>query len=137
NRRKTLTPTLSRSTGIGRRRRRGRRGRMRAQPSRNLLKPNDRPRNVTAPSPPIEFPAPPQRVLVIKPSAIGDVVHALPALNLLRRRWPQARLSWLITPACAGILEGHPQVDELIPFQRNQFARFWRSPGALADIFGL
>ena len=92
---------------------------------------------MTAPPAPIEFPAPPRRILVIKPSAIGDVVHALPALNLLRRRWPAARLSWLITPACAGILEGHPQVDELIPFERSQLARFWRSPGTLADAFGL
>ena len=40
-------------------------------------------------SPPmIEFPSPPQRILLIKPSAIGDVVHALPILNLLRKRWP-------------------------------------------------
>src|SRR3954454_10095780 len=39
---------------------------------------------------PLEFPPPPRRVLLIKPSAIGDVVHTLPILALLRRRWPGA-----------------------------------------------
>ena len=38
---------------------------------------------------PLSFPAPPGRVLIIKPSAIGDVVHALPVLSQLRRRWPR------------------------------------------------
>ena len=38
----------------------------------------------------IDLPAPPQRILLIKPSAIGDVVHTLPVLNLLRRHWPAA-----------------------------------------------
>ena len=77
---------------------------------------------------PLSFPSPPERILIIKPSAIGDVVHALPVLNLLRKRWPAAKISWLITPACAGLLEGHPQLDELILFERKQFGHAWRSP---------
>src|SRR5689334_16516882 len=51
----------------------------------------------------VEFTSPPRRILIIKPSAIGDVVHALPVLNLLRGRWPEARISWLVTPACVGL----------------------------------
>ena len=77
---------------------------------------------------PIDLPSSPQRILLIKPSAIGDVVHALPVLNLLRRRWPGAHLSWLVTPACAGLLEGHPLIDEVILFERGRFARGWRDP---------
>ena len=73
------------------------------------------------------FDSPPRRILIVKPSAIGDVVHALPVLNLLRRRWPTSHISWLITPNCAGILEGHPQLDELIPFDRKLFAKSWKS----------
>jgi heptosyltransferase-1 len=70
---------------------------------------------------------PPGNVLIIKPSAIGDVVHGLPVLNLLRRRWPEARLSWLVTPACAGILDGHPMLHEVIHFDRRAYAKAWRS----------
>src|SRR5665213_2058472 len=83
--------------------------------------------------PPI-FRSPPKRILIIKPSAIGDVVHALPVLNLLRRRWPSAHISWLITPACAGLLDGHPQVDELIPFDRRLFGTGWRSLSTIRAI---
>jgi ADP-heptose:LPS heptosyltransferase len=39
----------------------------------------------------IDLPNPPQRILLIKPSAIGDVVHTLPVWNLLRRHWPARR----------------------------------------------
>ena len=73
-------------------------------------------------------------MLVIKPSAIGDVVHALPVLNLIRRRWPAAHVSWLVTPACAGLLDGHPQLDEVIRFDRKRFGHAWRNPAAAAAL---
>ena len=50
---------------------------------------------------PIALPSPPQRILIIKPSAIGDVVHTLPVLNLFRQKWPDAHIAWLVTPACS------------------------------------
>ena len=84
---------------------------------------------------PIELPSPPRRILLIKPSAIGDVVHALPVLSLLRRKWPDAHIAWLLTPACANLLEGHPLLDEVILFQRRQLGRPWRRPGATAGLF--
>jgi lipopolysaccharide heptosyltransferase I len=80
------------------------------------------------------FDTPPGRILIIKPSAIGDVVHALPILNLLRLRWPKTHISWLITPACAGLLDAHPQVDEVIPFDRKLFGRTWRSLTAASEL---
>ena len=83
---------------------------------------------------PISFPTPPQRILIIKPSAIGDVVHALPVLNLLRRKWPHAHVSWVVTPACQGLVENHPQIDEVIRFERAMWSKSWRSPIALANL---
>jgi lipopolysaccharide heptosyltransferase I len=85
------------------------------------------------------FNTPPQRILIIKPSSIGDVVHALPILNLVRRRWPKSQISWLITPGCAGLLQGHPQIDELILFDRKLFGNTWKSPSAARELltFGL
>lgn len=77
---------------------------------------------------PLEFPTPPRRILIIKPSAIGDIVHALPILNLIRRRWPDAHVTWVVTPACAGMVERHPQIDEVILFERNRYSSFWRNP---------
>src|ERR1700683_5601964 len=43
------------------------------------------------------------KILLIKLSAIGDVVHTIPVLNKLRRRFPAAQLDWLVTPALAGL----------------------------------
>jgi heptosyltransferase-1 len=77
---------------------------------------------------------PPERILIIKPSAIGDIVHALPALARLRRHWPNARISWLVTPAYAALVENHPMIDEVIHFDGNLWGRMWYSPAALADL---
>jgi lipopolysaccharide heptosyltransferase I len=78
----------------------------------------------------------PQRVLIIKPSAIGDVVHTLPILRLVRNKWPAAKVSWLVTPACSGLLEGHPLLDEVILFDRKRFAGLWRSPRVFTEWRG-
>src|SRR5450432_3001508 len=83
----------------------------------------------------LEFPTPPQRILIIKPSAIGDVVHALPVLNLLRKKWPAAKISWLVTPVCAGLLDGHPMLDEVIVFNRKRFGHTWRSQTAALALW--
>src|SRR3954449_44279 len=86
---------------------------------------------------PINFPQPPGRILIIKPSAVGDVVHTLPILNLLRRKWADARISWCVTPQCAGLLDGHPQLDEVILFERRRLGSLWRDPGAVRELFKL
>jgi lipopolysaccharide heptosyltransferase I len=77
----------------------------------------------------------PRRILIFKPSAIGDVVHTLPILNLLKLRWPAAKISWLITPICAPLVLDHPQVDEVIQFNRKRYGHAWRSPTASAAFF--
>ena len=61
----------------------------------------------------------PQRVLIVRPSSLGDVISALPVLGGLRRTFPRARVAWLATPACAGILEGQG-LDEIIPFEMGR-----------------
>jgi len=82
----------------------------------------------------IELPNSPAKILLIKPSALGDIVHTLPVLNLLRRKWPAAHISWLIGSAFASLIDRHPQVDEVITFDRKRFARGWYDPRA---AFGL
>jgi heptosyltransferase I len=84
---------------------------------------------------PIHFASAPRRILIIKPSALGDVVHALPVLNLLRRRWPEAWIGWVLGGAFAGLLEGHPQLDEIIRFDRQGLSRGWRDPRAAVELF--
>lgn len=63
----------------------------------------------------------PETVLVIKPSSLGDVVHTLPAVALVKRHWPSCRLAWLINPEWAPLLDGNPHVDEVVIFPRGEF----------------
>src|SRR5438034_10619871 len=76
----------------------------------------------------------PQRILLIKPSAIGDVVHTLPILNLLRRRFPEAHISWLLTPPCTDLLRDHPLLNEVISFDRHRFGDGWKNPRSLLGL---
>ena len=82
----------------------------------------------------VELTSDPRKILLIKPSAIGDVVHTLPVLKRVRRRWPGAHIAWLVTPACAGLLESHPLLDEVILFDRRGFGRGWKSPRSLLGL---
>src|SRR5262245_8378798 len=73
----------------------------------------------------------PSRVCLIKPSSLVDVVHALPALSSLRRRWPKAHIAWVVNRGLRGIVDGHPELDEVIPFDR---AAMRLSPRGLAAV---
>lgn len=72
------------------------------------------------------------RVLIVRLSAIGDVVHVLPALAALRRAMPDAHLAWIVESLSAPLLEGHPMLDELIVYPRAR----WRRQGYLRSLAG-
>jgi heptosyltransferase-1 len=78
-----------------------------------------------------------ENILLIKPSSLGDIVMALPALSALRRSFPQARLTWLVRPEFAPLIEGHPHLDAIVFFDRRRFAQAWRSPGAARSLLTL
>lgn len=61
----------------------------------------------------------PKRILLVKPSALGDIMHALPVLTALRRRFPAARLTWLVNRLYEPLLRGHPHLNEVMPFDRG------------------
>jgi lipopolysaccharide heptosyltransferase I len=78
-----------------------------------------------------------QRILIIKPSSLGDVVHALPVLAALRRASADAQIAWLVNDGLAPLLEGHPLLDEVIRFDRVRYGRMWRSPRVFFDFWRL
>lgn len=63
------------------------------------------------------------RILVVKPSSLGDVVHALPTVNLIRRRYPDAHIAWLINNELASLLKKCPVINEIIEFHRHDYAK--------------
>jgi len=67
----------------------------------------------------------PRRICVIKPSALGDVVQTLPLLPVLKSRFSSASIAWVINRELKDLVEGHPQIDEVIPFDRRGSWRDW------------
>jgi heptosyltransferase-1 len=61
----------------------------------------------------------PRRIALIKPSALGDIVHALPVVAALRERYPTAHITWVVNRAYESLLRGHPDLDATLPFDRG------------------
>lgn len=67
----------------------------------------------------------PQRICLIKPSALGDVVQTLPLVPALKCCYPEARISWVINRELRDLVDGHPDLDEVIPFERRGGWKAW------------
>jgi lipopolysaccharide heptosyltransferase I len=74
----------------------------------------------------------PQRIALIKPSALGDVVHSMPVLNALRARFPQSHIAWVINRSYQPLVEGHLALNETIPFDRGAMKAGWRKAAGTA-----
>jgi lipopolysaccharide heptosyltransferase I len=61
----------------------------------------------------------PQRILIVRLSAIGDVIHGVPVLCALREALPKAFIGWVVEGTSAAVLDGHPALDELIRVPRG------------------
>ena len=67
-------------------------------------------------------------ILIIKPSALGDIVHALPVLPSLRAAFPDAKLTWLVRKEFAPLLECTTGLDEILLFDRKGMGNWFYSP---------
>jgi heptosyltransferase I len=67
----------------------------------------------------------PKRIAIIKPSALGDIAHALPIATALRYRFPHAELSWIVNKSYASLLEQHPDLDDVIVYDRQRMKQDW------------
>ncbi|MEN8126179.1 MAG: glycosyltransferase family 9 protein [Planctomycetota bacterium] len=75
-----------------------------------------------------------KNILIIKPSALGDIVHALPVLPSLRAAFPQATLTWLVRNEFAPLLECTEGLDEILLFDRKGMAKWFCCPRAFRQF---
>jgi heptosyltransferase-1 len=66
----------------------------------------------------------PERLLLVKPSSLGDIIHTLPVLDAIHHSWPGTAVDWIVKPEWIMLLEGHPMLREVLPFPMNW--RAWR-----------
>jgi len=66
------------------------------------------------------------KILIVRLSAIGDVIHSLPSLHALRRKFPDANISWIVEDKAADVLVNNPLLDKvyIIPKKRWKKAGF-------------
>ena len=86
-----------------------------------------------------------ETIVVVRFGAMGDIIHALPAVTSLKRSFPQKRLIWVVARKWKELLEGNPYVDELLTFDRDgvsALAESWKrlrliKPEIAIDFQGL
>ena len=68
----------------------------------------------------LRLPAPPERILLLRPSALGDVGRTVPALVSLKRAFPAAEIDWLVNRPFAPAIAAHPDLHGVVPFDRHR-----------------
>lgn len=77
------------------------------------------------------------KILVVKPSSLGDVIHALPFLKAVKDTFPEAHVDWVISISLAPLLEGHPLIHDLIPLNKDVWRDITRLPSTASEIAAL
>ena len=74
------------------------------------------------------------KILILKPSSLGDVIHALPVLRLLRSHWPESRIYWWLDVNLVPLLEKDPDLAGIFAFQRQRWAAPHQWPELVSSI---
>ncbi|MEO5360706.1 MAG: glycosyltransferase family 9 protein [Nitrospirota bacterium] len=72
-----------------------------------------------------------KKILIVKPSSLGDVVHSLPVLNALHKAHLCASVHWVIASGFAGLLEGHPMIEKLWIINKDR----WKRPSEFINTY--
>lgn len=66
------------------------------------------------------------KILVVRLSAIGDLVMASPLISTLKTKFPDAEIHWLAQPECAPVLNTHPELSSVITWPRQEWRNLWK-----------
>ena len=77
------------------------------------------------------------KILILKPSSLGDVIHALPVLRLLKQHFRHAEIFWWIDSALAPLIEGDPDLTGIVRFERKRWCKPQHWPEMLRSIHWL
>ncbi|PIS36823.1 MAG: hypothetical protein COT35_09230, partial [Nitrospirae bacterium CG08_land_8_20_14_0_20_52_24] len=78
-----------------------------------------------------------KKILIIKPSSLGDIIHALPVATAIYRQLPGAVIDWVVRPEYAEILEGRPFIRRIFFFDRGKWVRSSRMLKTLPEMISL
>ncbi|MCA6071979.1 MAG: lipopolysaccharide heptosyltransferase II [Endomicrobium sp.] len=71
---------------------------------------------------------PSPKILIVQPSRIGDIIFALPVLSAIKKKYPHAKLSWIVDERCSEILEDNPLLENIFIWDRKQVSlKYYRN----------
>jgi heptosyltransferase-1 len=79
-------------------------------------------------------------ILVVRLGAMGDILHALPAVGSLKKSFPEQRICWVVARKWIELLQGNPNIDEIVPFEREgagALLKTWRRLRAIRPEIGI
>lgn len=79
----------------------------------------------------------PRKILIIKPSSLGDIVHSLPVLDALYRCFPGAEIHWLVAKGLEGILEDHPMLARIWIIRKDEWKKITKIHSTVAELRNL
>lgn len=79
----------------------------------------------------------PQKILIVKPSSLGDVVHSLPFLNAMKTCFPNAEIHWVIAKGLEGLLDGNPMIERLWIINKDAWKKIDNAKNTVTEIRNL
>src|SRR5262249_3442139 len=79
--------------------------------------------------------AEPRSICILRLSSIGDVIHTIPVVDLLKQRFPNTRITWVAEKGMAPLLRNHPGIDQLLLVDTRSWRRRIVSPGVWKEVF--
>ena len=67
-----------------------------------------------------------KKVLIIRMSAIGDIVMASPIVDTIKLTYPDAEISWLVQPHFSAPIINHPNIDHVIHWDHKEWSKLWK-----------
>jgi len=81
--------------------------------------------------------ATPQKILIVKPSSLGDVVHSLAFLNAVREQFPDAEIHWVVARGLEGLLTGHPMIKKIWVINKDMWKKLSQISSSFSEIQSL
>lgn len=75
-----------------------------------------------------------KKILIVKTSALGDIIHTYPALHYLRKKFPNVVIDWVVESSCADLVKSHPYVDYALCVDTKAWRKSWFSPKAFNEM---
>lgn len=76
----------------------------------------------------------PRKILIVKPSSLGDVIHSLPFLNAVKTCFPKSEIHWVIAKGLEGILESHPMINKLWVIDKDSWKNIQNVKSTIQEI---